>query len=465
MDYFRILNLKKEPFSNSPDPEFFYPSHKHAECLQLLEMAIRLKRGLNVVLGEVGTGKTTLCRKLLQQLSTTTGKDGIELHLILDPSFSSPHEFLSIIAGYFSLVVPGDNKTEWQLKELIKNYLFAKGVDEGKIVVLLIDEGQMLTEACIEILREFLNYETNECKLLQIVIFAQKEFREKLTERANFANRINLYQTLTPLSFRETCRMVSYRISQTSENGAGQRLFTYPGLLALYRETGGFPRAINMLCHQVVLALIIQNRMKAGWTLVRACAGRLTHAQPRLLTRRLAFLTIILIVSFLSMILTYNTLETKGTSQKKAVLQTVSNITSAVNTTVHTDAPNVPEVKDTPQAPQMKNIPPAPGQLSTIKGDPITGKVWIQIARTKTLPEARKLLRSYSGSTPKVLVLPFWNQREGVVFALLLKERFSDRKVAQGAIKQLSFSMRREARILDTWDKDTIFYNTPGEKT
>lgn len=456
MDYFRILNLKKEPFSNSPDPEFFYPSRRHMECLQMLEMAIRLRRGLNVVLGEVGTGKTTLCRKLLQQLSTAPGQDSIELHLILDPSFSSPQEFLSIIAGDFGLAVADEKKTEWQLKELIKNYLFAKGVDEGKIVVLLIDEGQMLPDACLEILREFLNYETNETKLLQIVIFAQKEFRERLKEKANFANRINLYQALTPLSFRETRHMVLYRLSQTSENSSPQHLFTYPGLLALYRETGGFPRAINMLCHQVVLALIIKNRKKAGWSLVHTCAGRLTLAHPMLITRRPALLTMLLVVSFLFLISTYYSPVMIKPLQEKETLKADAPLANIVSTKVQSDVP---------KAPEAKNTPPVAGQLSPTNGNRIKQKVWVQIARANTLQEAQSLLKSYTGSTPGVQLLRFWNQREGMVFALILKEHFSDRKIAKRAIKQLSSAMFREAKVLDTWDNDTLFYNTPGEKS
>ena len=196
MEYFKILDLKKEPFSNSPDPELFYRSRNHVEGLQMIEMAIRLRRGLNVVLGEVGTGKTTMCRKLIQQISSTSAANEIEIHLILDPSFSSPREFLSIITGELGLSLPDNTMSEWQMKENIKKSLFDKGVEEGKTVALLIDEGQKLPGFCLEILREFLNYETNDSKLLQIVIFAQKEFREKINEQKNFANRINLCYSL-----------------------------------------------------------------------------------------------------------------------------------------------------------------------------------------------------------------------------------------------------------------------------
>src|SRR3990172_748340 len=152
MDYFRILNLKKEPFSNSPEPEFFFRSSKHLGCLQKLELAVRLKRGLNVVIGDVGTGKTTLCRQIILKFSLSDDdRNCIETHLIMDPSFNNALEFLSTIANTFGIPIPGGGYSEWQIKENIKNYLFSKGVGEGKLVVLIIDEGQKLPDFCLEI--------------------------------------------------------------------------------------------------------------------------------------------------------------------------------------------------------------------------------------------------------------------------------------------------------------------------
>ncbi|MCF8050023.1 MAG: AAA family ATPase [Desulfobacterales bacterium] len=272
MDYFSILDLHREPFSNSPDPEFFFQSRQHQGCLQRLELALRLRRGLNVIIGDVGTGKTTLCRQLIRKFS---GDPDLETHLILDPDFSSPADFLQAVAEMFD---PGQTPPEtddpWQLKEKIKNALFQKGVDQKKTVVLIIDEGQKLPGQCLELLREFLNYETNEHKLLQIAIFAQPEFERTLESRSNFADRINLKHVLGPMDFRDTRDMIRYRLSQSSEAGHRENLFTLPGLWAVYRATGGYPRKIIHLCHQCLLAVIIQNRRRAGWALVRSCGMR-----------------------------------------------------------------------------------------------------------------------------------------------------------------------------------------------
>jgi len=274
MDYFTIVNLTAEPFSNSPDPAFFFQSRQHRGVLQKLELALRLRRGLNVVIGEVGTGKTTLCRQLIRRFSDDPQ---FETHLILDPAFESPGEFLGALHG----LLHGGQQLEQaadprQLKERIKQILFHRAIEEDKTVVLIIDEGQKLAGFCLELLRECLNYETNTFKLLQIVIFAQQEFEALLHTRPNFTDRINLFLRLGPLGFGDTCRLVRFRLAQASQMGPSpaRSLFTLGALWAIYRASSGYPRRIIHLCHQCLLAMIIQDRHRVGWSLARGCAGR-----------------------------------------------------------------------------------------------------------------------------------------------------------------------------------------------
>jgi general secretion pathway protein A len=268
MGYFTTLNLDREPFSNSPEPEFFFEAPQHVNCLQQLEISIRLRRGLNVVIGDVGTGKTTLSRMLIRKLH---GDDAVEFHLLMDPDFSGPIQFLAGIARMMGAVDTSAGLTEWQLKEAIKQVLFRRGIDEDKIVVLIIDEGQKLPGFCIEILREFLNFETNHFKLLQIVIFAQSEFNAILERRENFADRMNVCLRLKPLDFTQMRQMIEHRIEMASQIGREPIQFTMPALAAIYLATGGVPRKVVMLCHQVILAMIIQSRSRAGWFLVQSC--------------------------------------------------------------------------------------------------------------------------------------------------------------------------------------------------
>ena len=282
MEYFSIVNLDKEPFSNSPDPEFFYGSQQHLECLQKLELALRLRRGLNVIIGDVGTGKTTLCRQLIRRFTKT---NEFETHLVLDPGFSSTAEFLVTIIEMLTGRRPPEEARDWQMKEVVKNHLFKRGVDEKKTVVLIIDEGQKLPAFCLELLREFLNYETNEYKLLQIVIFAQTEFQNTIDHYANFADRINLYHHLKPMSFGDTRAMIRFRLEKSSTNFKAYTYFSLPALIAIYVASRGYPRKIINLCHRCILTMIIQSRPSVDLFLARTCIRRVFPHRSRRIKR------------------------------------------------------------------------------------------------------------------------------------------------------------------------------------
>ncbi|MFP4070533.1 MAG: ExeA family protein [Desulfovibrionales bacterium] len=282
MDYFKLLDLGKEPFSNSPDPGFFFRSKQHAQCLHALEIAIRLKRGLNVVAGGIGTGKTTLCRQLIQ----TLGDDpSISAHLLLEPSFHSSGEMLGALVGLFSGEDVDAGMSEWKMKEKIKSFLLREGLEKNRTVVLIVDEGQTMTPQGIEILRELLNFETNEHKLLQIVIFAQEEIRSLFAQVPNFADRINVFHTLGPLDFRDTKAMIEFRLDESKAGLKRPKLFPFVSLVAVYLATGGYPRKMIHLCHRVLLAMIMQNRSRASWRIVWACAGSEISFKRKVLRR------------------------------------------------------------------------------------------------------------------------------------------------------------------------------------
>lgn len=254
MSYFKALGLKKEPFSTSPDPEFFYRSMGHETALKRLEIAIRLRRGLSLIIGDVGAGKTTLSRMLLQIFK---GEPDFIFAMILDPSFKSEFQFLSSLVKIFN-ITPAFKST-LDFKEALEEYLFQKGVEENKTVVLLIDEGQKLNPENLEVLRTLLNYETNEYKLLQLVIMSQIELLSKIKKVRNFVDRISLKYTINPLDEDETREMINFRLKQA---GFGNQniLFTQEAIKLIYQYSQGYPRRIAMICHDALETIVMREK-------------------------------------------------------------------------------------------------------------------------------------------------------------------------------------------------------------
>ncbi len=254
MSYYKVLKLNKEPFSTSPDPYFLYPSISHRQALQRLEIAVRLKRGLSLILGDVGTGKTTLSRALIQALSKETG---IISHMIFDPAYDSEFQFVTYLAKVFGIRPAFRSVLDY--KEAIERFLFKKCVDEENIAVLVIDEAQKLTPSSLEILRTLLNYETNEYKLLQLVVIGQMELLPRLQRIRNFADRISLKYILNPLDVNETKDMIDFRLKQAGYD-SGEKLFTEKATDLIYQHTQGYPRKITNLCHSALEELVMKDR-------------------------------------------------------------------------------------------------------------------------------------------------------------------------------------------------------------
>jgi len=560
MDYFSILNLKKEPFSNSPDPKFFFQSRQHLDCLQKLELALRLRRGLNVIIGYVGTGKTTLCRQLISRFALNKE---IETHLILDPFFSNTSEFLSTVYKMLKGYKPVKGSNDWKIKESIKQYLFRKGVDEKKTVILIIDEGQKIPVFCLEILREFLNYETNEYKLLQIVIFAQEEFEKTIDLHANFADRINLYHFLKPLGFRDTRLMIKFRLEQSIDLNRTYTFFTRTALWAIYWATGGYPRKIINLCHRCIMTMIIQNRSIVNFFLVRSCIQRVFPSRVKKI--KIAVATIGTAVIILAILFSFAELnpfkfpvflktghvgsqvslpgnrEVAGLANPKRFAasengkvssdsdETFKDRTSNKNNLANKDNQAKSSYMDTaeyiePQTPaeallerstQLSAYTSLPkilgkiklrpnqtlsGLIQTIYGSynsryfkslilanphiddpdivdigqtvalpalpanlkPLPQKVWwIKIADRNNLEEAFKILETFPDNEPPIRLIPYWNSRKGMKFAVVLKKYFLNEKTAQLQLKRLPLSISSKGKIISSWDVDNVFFADP----
>jgi general secretion pathway protein A len=254
MSYYKILGLDEEPFSTSPDPAFFYESLEHREALVRLEIAIKLKRGASLVLGDVGTGKTTLSRKLFSAFSD---KSKYDFGMILDPAAESEQQFMESLVEVYDL--KPENSSLHGLKKAMERFLFQKGVDENRTVVLLVDEAQKLTPESMEALRTLLNYETNKFKLLQLVLMGQMELLPEIRKIRNFWERIALKYVINPLSEAETREMIEFRLKQAGYRSA-RPLFDAEALEEVFAFTQGCPRRINLVCHNALELAVMKNR-------------------------------------------------------------------------------------------------------------------------------------------------------------------------------------------------------------
>jgi len=259
--YNSFFGFKERPFQLVPNPAYLYLSRSHEEAMAHLVYAISQGDGFVEITGEVGTGKTTLCRAVLENLDQHT-----EAAYIFNPKLDS-FQLLKAINDEFG--VPSSGNTVKELIDALNAFLMKKKM-EGNKVVLIIDEAQNLNKDVLEQLRLLSNLETTTSKLLQIVLVGQPELGEMLDshELRQLGQRITLSCYLTPLSYRETKEYIHHRIQVASQKPEVQ--FTPGALRAIYRYSGGIPRLINIACDRALLTAYGLNRKKISGPIARA---------------------------------------------------------------------------------------------------------------------------------------------------------------------------------------------------
>lgn len=256
MSYYQVLNLEKEPFSTSPDPAFFYRSVHHRAALANLLIELRLRRGLSVVLGDIGTGKTTLGRKLIQMLKD---RAGFLFHIILNPVYSSEELFFDALVRRLGIEIRNPHPTLVDYWEALERFLYQKGVVENQTVVLIIDEAHKLNPASLEALRVLLNYETNDSKLLQLILLGQTELYPLLQGMPNLNDRISMKYILQPLRLDETKQMIEFRLREAAYSSRTP-LFLEDAIQEIFRYTQGYPRRIALICHRALRSIVMKNQ-------------------------------------------------------------------------------------------------------------------------------------------------------------------------------------------------------------
>jgi len=257
--YLEYYGLKEPPFNITPNPRFLFYSAKHREAFNHLLYGIRERKGFVQLTGEVGAGKTTLCRALLEQLGPE-----FSTALILNPVLDADH-LVKAIAMELHIPVKGLDRLE-TLAEI--NRFLLQQVERRKDTVLIIDEAQDLTKELLEQVRLLSNLETDERKLLQIILMGQPELRDRLNDYSlrQLRQRITVRFHLNPLRRSEVGQYIQHRLQVSGANGAPY--FSLPAVWRIYRYSGGIPRLINAVCDKCLLAGFVQQRDKINYQMV-----------------------------------------------------------------------------------------------------------------------------------------------------------------------------------------------------
>ena len=270
--YFRFFGLERDPFLDTADPYFYCELGALRKAKERLYDSVDASRGLTVVLGDPGTGKTSLSGALEQEL---LGDDRIVLGKILDPSFATETEFLVAIGRVFGLALPP--RSSAALKNALKNFFFETAVLEKRTLVLIIDEAQNLTDENLEALRLLLNYHVPQRKLLNILLFGQSELETRINARGNLADRVDSWVRLDALDDPTTLAVLDYRLSRAGL-APGSQLFTPEARTLLAESSAGVPRRMTMIAH-----LAMQEAADRASTLVIE-----DHVRTSLLARGIA---------------------------------------------------------------------------------------------------------------------------------------------------------------------------------
>ncbi len=272
LPYLKFYELKEEPFSTVPSPRYLFLTDVHSTALEKTSYVVGAKKGLAAVFGDTGTGKSSLARLLHQKF---LDQQFVSV-LLTNPNYPTPNSLLRTIAQEFATA--RTDKSFKGMLDLFKGFLIEQALEQGKTVALIIDEAQTMSFQLLELLRQLINVETNQMKLLQVVLFAQEELRLKLAHaRArNLRSRIVLASTLERLTQQEVADMLSFRWSVAS--GGGSHPFNEKALEALYQHSQGIPREATILADNTLLLGFYRKRRTIGADLVEAAASDRRHS-------------------------------------------------------------------------------------------------------------------------------------------------------------------------------------------
>lgn len=260
--YETFYGLKEKPFNVTSDPAFFFLSRKHKEAFSHLIYGIRERKGILLITGEIGTGKTTLCRALLNNLDKK-----VKTAFILNPNFSET-QLLQLIVE--DLGIAAKSKSKMSLISSLNKFLIQE-TNAGCNVALIIDEAQNLKPSQLEQIRLLSNIETEKEKLLQIILVGQPELNQRLSlhELRQLNQRIAVRYHILPLEKDELKEYISHRLKVAGSNGNIE--FTPEALEEIFIFSCGIPRLTNIICDRALLAGFVGETRKISYETIKKC--------------------------------------------------------------------------------------------------------------------------------------------------------------------------------------------------
>ena len=251
--YESYYHLAMAPFENTPDPRFFFASEQHNEALAAIEYTIRMRKGIVLITGPIGAGKTTVSRAMLRRCGDTATV------IQLAHGHRTADELITHMLHRLGLPDATNGSHAQRLERLEQHLLHCAA--SGKPVVLFVDEAQTLSDAALEELRLISNFDTEQTKLLQLVLIGQPELRERLSQEslAPLRQRIIIARMLRPLSMSDVKHYIAHRIRVASEDTEDLHVrFDDKAVQRIAAFTGGIPRLINAICDHCLLLGMVQ---------------------------------------------------------------------------------------------------------------------------------------------------------------------------------------------------------------
>ncbi len=454
--YKNFFGFREKPFKLVPNPAYLFLSRSHEIALAHLNYALEHGEGFAVITGEVGTGKTTLCRKFLEGLDDT-----VESAYIFNPRLESA-QLLSAICHEF-----GIDTRETGIKallDLLNEYLIKKNAEHLK-VVLLIDEAQGLTTENLELVRMLSNLETTRSKLLQIVLMGQPELEEKLesVELRQLAQRISLSYRLAPLTAKDTQAYIQHRMWIAAQRQLD--LFTANAYRQIYRFSRGVPRLINIACDRALLIAYSQNQPKVNNKVMQTAISEILtswktksafRSRPWLVGAGVCLLAVVIAAAYFITRSKHELLRTPAASGQKAPGDPATVAPVAQTFKVPKSSAPIHSVREVPAEVQQSPAEPESIETVEIKGKPSPADRQSPGPPLSPFMEASPV--PSPASEPKTMAFPpIGSAAIGDIIARL--RHVSSRKLAVNSLLSIWQQPRPNAELIPPDAEDALFFD------